>query len=439
MKTKVNNVWFNFNEPIKKVIDDIPKRGKPQKIISSTIKTPILKNKGSYRNEKRQSIKKDKLIERRRASSCTLRSTEDSTRELKIKSPEKKRLNGSKIKAKKLIPKDLKIIKVNKNIDKSEVKERCKNENKEGQKNKNNNNNCKKNSSITPNKPKKSYFKKVQKYYSNVVKKYNKEKETVGILKEKELKDIFTPIPIVAKDKQGQKSGAMELFKKAEESAGALRKLEYDSYLNQVKDKNKILDKNKKKKNKMIDIGTVIDSYNDRHPNDPIKTYAESVCRTEETADTRKKSSRRASLVQRRNSIIKKYVYGKGKLTKEQLKLLDKPYVKDKFQHIDKVVRIQSIYRGFTERFIVQKFNKIKSRQCAIEMFVWLLHKFYMRHFAEKYLKVLEYEFVIPFLNIQNERNLSDQIKISLIHSAYDKTNFEGKDQLLENNIKSSK
>lgn len=413
---------------------------KSKNMITKINKNSLAKNKDTRNHLQKKNSKDEnlKIFKKQRVPSYTQKSTTDENIEDKNKE----------------IPLESKIISENKeniNIEKREEKPE--------EKKKNN----KKNSNIN-----KDYINKVYKNYNNIVEQYNKEKVVVGIINEKKKGEILTPVPKTIGEQNEKNSSAMFLFKKAEKNAHTLRKLEYDSYLKENNRINYTDDGKGERKNK-TNIGSVIDNYNKAHPNDPIMKYTKynkvhpndlimkytiynkahpndplmkytnynkahpndplmkytnNVCKTVDTADTYKSSNK---------SIIKS---SKGRLSRRFSKTLERRSSKMKKYNIDKIIKIQSVYRGFVQRFIEQKQSKIRARLCAIEMFVWLVNKYYMMYYAKKYLRILEYEYVLPFLKINKERSLGDRIKLGLIQFHYQKNTFEGKDELLRNNIK---
>lgn len=214
---------------------------------------------------------------------------------------------------------------------------------------------------------------KVSTNYNNIVGLLNKELETVGILEEKKEDELLTPFPEINKEKNGEKSSAAVLFHKAMKNVNLLRRLEYDNYIDEIIKKNV---KYKEKYKKLYDITNI--------------------------SSTAKKIGSTS---------------GRSEKRSEKAKIPD-------IKYITKVIEIQKIFKGFVSRNIDQKLNKLKVRNCFIEIFSLLVNHYFFKYKIKESFNKIKTHYSSPFTNINNELTFADKLSIKLIDSYYQRINF---------------
>ena len=86
---------------------------------------------------------------------------------------------------------------------------------------------------------------------------------------------------------------------------------------------------------------------------------------------------------------------------------------------IDKVIEIQGLFRGYFIRNINFKLDKLKVRQCLLELFCLLLHGFFYKEKIRYYFNTLKEIYFSTRYNVEEEFNLDDKIKFILPKGFY--------------------
>ena len=101
---------------------------------------------------------------------------------------------------------------------------------------------------------------------------------------------------------------------------------------------------------------------------------------------------------------------------------------------IRKVIRIQKNFRGYEQREIIQKTERLKTEECSVELFCLLIAKSYLKARIRLSFYTLLKEFPNPFDGIGDEMDFDDQLRLGMVDRKYKINTKEGHNKIQQKN-----
>lgn len=101
---------------------------------------------------------------------------------------------------------------------------------------------------------------------------------------------------------------------------------------------------------------------------------------------------------------------------------------------IRKVIFIQKNFRGYEQREVTQRLQRLKAEECSNELFCLLIEKNYLKAMKRIcFYKILN-EYPFPFETIGNEVSFNDKLKLGMFDKLYKIKNNEGHKKIYKKN-----